>query len=323
MHRAWLVILLGLLQLVPRSARAEASRLAWQGPACLDSQVAFETRLSTLVKSADAARLGGSVSVTARGGGFEVQLSLTLGARALGERRFHARNCRAAAETAAVAAAMAAFSDDAAPPADGERQTDPPADRSGAWARKREPEPDFTRAPEPPAELPVRAQPRVGLLLFVQAGLLPSPVVGGALELGAGLAKRWSLAAQGGVSGKQARAQGDDRSISLRVWFGAARGCFAPLVTERVRLDACGGVQLLWIRGQGDGFDIDRSASLTTAAPLFALDLSLRAPQFLEWRVQTEGSVPLSRRRFLVDGREVARASPLTFSARVGPVLRF
>jgi hypothetical protein len=109
----------------------------------------------------------------------------------------------------------------------------------------------------------------------------------------------------------------------LRVFSGAARGCFAPLAGERLRLDACGGTQLLWIRGHGEGFDIDRSASLITAAPLFALDLSLQAPQFLEWRVQAEGSVPLSRRRFLVDGREVARASALTFSARVGPVLRF
>jgi hypothetical protein len=318
MHWARLVILLGLVQLAPRSVRAEASRLAWQGPACLDRQAAFEARLSKLVKPADAARLGGSVSVTARDGGFEVQLSLTLGTRALGERRFHARNCRTAAETAAVAAAMAAFSDDAALSADRKRETELAPDGSGAWARKREPEPEFTRARPPPADLPVRAQPRVGLLLFAQTGLLPSPVVGGALELGAG-----SLAAQGGVSGKQTRAQGNERSVFLRVWLGAARGCFAPFVTERVRLDACAGVQLFWIRGRGDGFDIDRSASLTTAAPLFALDWSLRAPQFLEWRVQAEGSVPLSRRRFLVDGREAARASALTFSARLGPVLRF
>jgi hypothetical protein len=321
MRRVWLVILLGLFQLAARSARAEVSRLAWQGPACLDSQAAFEARLAALVKPADAASLSGSVTVTAAGDGFEVQLSLGLGPRALGERRFQAGTCKAAAETAAVAAAMAAFSRDLAPPAAGERQAAP--DNSGAWARQPDPEPDFKRARTRPAERGLRVQPRVGLLAFVQAGLLPSPVVGGALELGVGLGKRWSLAAQGGLSGEQERAQGDHRRTFLRLRWGAARGCFAPFTAGRVRLDACGGVQLLWIRGYGEGFDIDRSASLALAAPLFALDLSVRAPEFLEWRVQAEGSVPLSRQRFLVDGREVARAAALTFSARLGPVVRF
>lgn len=315
------MIWLGLVQLAPRGARAEASKLAWHGPACLTSQAAFEERLTQLVKPVDAARLSGGVAVSARGDGFDVQLSLALGGRPLGERHFQARTCKAAAETAAVAAAMAAFSDDAALPAAGARESSP--DNSGAWARERDPEPDFSRQRARPAGRPVRAQPRAGLLAFAQAGVLPSPVVGGALELGVGLGRRWSLAVQGGVSGAQEHDHGTERSTFLRVLFGAARGCFAPLAAERVRLDACTGVQLLWIRGHGEGFDIDRSASLATAAPLVALDLSLQAPEFLEWRVQAEGSAPLSRRRFLVDGRELARAAALTFSVRLGPVLRF
>jgi hypothetical protein len=323
MHRAWLVILLSLLQLTARSARAEASKLAWQGPACLDSQTVFEARLGALVKPADAAHLSGSVVVTGRGSGFEVQLSLLLGERALGERRFLAGSCKAAAETAAVAAAMAAFSDEAATPAGGERAPETSPESSRAWAQKRDPEPDFSREPARSPERPVLAQPRVGLLAFVQAGLLPLPVLGGAIELGVGLGKRWSLAAQGGVSAVQERSHGSERTTFLRLLFGTARGCFAPFAAERVRLDACVGVQLLWIRGHGRGFDIERSASLTTAAPLLALDLSLRAPEFLEWRVQAEGSAPLSRRRFLVDGREMARPAALTFSARLGPVVRF
>jgi hypothetical protein len=321
MHWAWLVILLGLFQLAPRSARAEPSKLAWQGPECLASQAAFEARLGELVKPADAVRLNGSVTVTDLGGIFEVQLSLALGARALGERSFQARSCEAVAKTAALAAAMAAFADDAVPLAASEPAASP--DGSGAWLKKPDPQPDFSRDRPPPPPRPLRVEPRVGLLAFMQAGLLPAPVVGGALELGMGLGKRWSLAVQAGVSSEQERAQGAQRSTFLRVLAGAARACFAPLALGRVRLDGCGGLQLLWLRGHGQGFDIDRSASLATAAPLFALDLSLRAPAFLEWRVQAEGSVPLSRRRFLVDGREVARASTLTFSARLGPVVRF
>lgn len=323
MHRVWFVILLGLLQLVPRCARAEAAKLTWQGPACLDAQAAFAARLAALVKPADAARLSGSVAVTQSNEDFQVQLSLWLGARALGERRFRARSCKAAALAAAVAAALAAFSDDSQPVADESSTPPAPAGDSGAWSKKRGPEPDFSSPRTPPAERPAPVQPRLGLLAFMQAGLLPSPVVGGVLELSVGLGKRWSLAGQAGVSREQERAQGAERSAFLRVLLAVARGCFAPFVSERARLDACAGAQLLWIRGHGKGFLIERSASLATAAPLFALDVSLRAPEFLEWRVQAEGSVPLSRRRFLVDGREVARASALTFSARLGPVVRF
>lgn len=331
MHRVWLVILLSLLQLASNDARAEAAKLTWQGPACLDGEAAFEARLAALVKPADAVRLSGSVAVRQSADGFQVQLSLWLGARALGERRFEARTCQAAAETAAVAAAMAAFSDDSQPIADpsvppapaADSASPAPAGASRAWSQKREPEPDFSRERPPPAPKPTSAEPRLGLLAFAQAGLLPSPVVGGVLEPSVGLGKRWSVAVQAGVSSEQEQARGAGRSAFLRVLLGAARGCFAPFVSERARLDACGGLQLLWLRGRGKGFAIDRSASLSTAAPLFALDFSWRAPEFLEWRLQAEGSLPLSRRRFLVDGREVARAAAVTFSARLGPVVRF
>lgn len=325
-----LVILLGLFQLVSRGARAEAPRLVWQGPDCRAEQAAFEARLSALVKPADAARLSGSVAVAARGGGFEVQLSLALGARALGQRRFRAATCKAAAETAAVAAAMAAFSEEAAAPAQERAPEASPVAMdvqapatTEARASKPDLAPDSRNVLAGPAAREVLAQPRVGLLLFAQSGVLPSPVLGAALELGVGLGKRWSLAVQGGVTAAQERAQGAGRSTFWRVLAGAARGCFAPFAAGRLRVDACSGVQLLWIRGHGQGFDVDHTASLVTAAPLLALDLSLQAPAFLEWRVQAEGSAPLSRRRFFVDGREAARAAALTFSARFGPIVRF
>ncbi|MES1188766.1 MAG: hypothetical protein ABUL60_33435 [Myxococcales bacterium] len=324
------MILLGLFQLVSRGARAEAPKLAWQGPDCLAEQAAFEARLSALVKPADAARLSGRVAVAARGGGFEVQLSLALGARALGQRRFRAATCKAAAETAAVAAAMAAFSEEAAAPAAEPAPEAPPAVTEARAPNTTEappPKPDLapssSRGFARPAAPAVLAQPRVGLLLFTQTGVLPSPVLGGVLELGVGLGKRWSLAVQGGVTAAQERAQGAGRSTFWRVLAGAARGCFAPFAAGRLRVDACSGVQLLWIRGHGQGFDVDHTASLATAAPLLALDLSLKAPEFVEWRVQAEGSTPLSRRRFFVDGREAARAAALTFSARFGPIVRF
>jgi hypothetical protein len=216
---------------------------------------------------------------------------------------------------------MAAFSEAAAPP--GEKNAEAAGGDLRAWQQRPDPEPDFSRERRRPAARELRVQPRVGLLGFVQRGVLPALAVGGALELGMAVGRRWSFAVQGGVSAEQEHAAGEGRRSLLRLFAGTARACVAPLAVARLRLDVCSGLQLLWLRGHGDGFDVDRSASLTAAAPLLSFDVSVKAPEVLEWRAELEGSLPLSRQRFLVDGGQAARADAVTFAARVGPVVRF
>jgi hypothetical protein len=76
-------------------------------------------------------------------------------------------------------------------------------------------------------------------------------------------------------------------------------------------------------RGRGDGFDSNRAATLTSFAPMLGAHVSVRAPSYIEWRGELSGALPLSRRRFLVDGNEVARAGAVVAAARLGAVLRF
>ena len=152
---------------------------------------------------------------------------------------------------------------------------------------------------------------------------MPLPSLGVAAELGLGFAEHWSIALLGGVGLEQERVLEAERRIFLRVFSGVLRGCYAPVALHSSRLSVCTGAQLLWIRGHGSGFDISRSASLVALAPLLAFDFSMNWPTFVEWHAELEGSVPLSRQRFLVEGEEVARSDTSIFSLRLGPVVRF
>jgi hypothetical protein len=283
----------------------------------------FAARLEQLVDAKDRARLSGSVTIARRGTTLETNLVLVLDGRELGQRRFETPSCQKAAEASAVAAALAVFAaSEAQEPAP--ETVGSTAPRANIWALGADPVPDFTRDRRP-APLPASRglEPRVGLLGAVHLGVLPELAPALALELGLAFGSRWSATVSGTVSGEQERIVDEGRSAALRVISGEGRACFAPLVGSKVRLDGCAGVALWWLRGHGQRFDVNRSASLFALAPLLAADLSLRAPRFIEWHLQLQASAPLARARFLVDEREINRARPLTASLRLGPFVRF
>jgi len=311
MRRSW-ALACSLIS-VSRAAPA-APDLRWAGPECGDAQPTFESKLAALVAPSDRAQLSGQVSIERRGAALSVTLSLELGEKPLGERRIEVKTCAAAAETAAVAASLAVFS--------GAEASSPPAPEANPVAPfEREPSP---RPEPPPPPAPARVSPelRAGLLATVDGRALPALAPGAAVEVGLGLG-RFSAAISGGATLAQDHALDAAESARLRLWSGQVRGCYAALRAEPVRFDTCVGLRGLWMRGQGQGFAVNRDGSLSALAPALELDISLRVPPPIEWRFELEAAVPLARPRFVVRSREAAQLEAVTWAARLGPMLRF
>ena len=300
-------------------ARAQEPRFAWRGPDCASDAPLLESRLTELVEPRDRERLTGAVAVTRNADHYDVEVTIDLDDRPLGTRRFEANSCARAAETAAVAASLAVFDGEGEPKGAAESGISP-----DIWTRRPDPTPDFSRprpAPKPHPQALLEA--RVGLLGLVEIGALPKPAWGGTLELGLGVGKRWSFVALGSMTTEQRHPLNEQQSVHLSLLSAAAKACTALQLRPRYRFDGCAGARLSQARGRGEGFDVNRTATLTWVAPLLGLELSVRAPSFIEWRWELEGAVPLSRRRFLVDGSEVSRATAVVAAARLGAVLRF
>lgn len=315
------VLVLGAVTAMASSvARADAFTLTWSSPECASSSSVFETRLATLVTAEERARLSGNVNVErGEGGKLTVTLSLLLAGTPLGERRIDVRSCREAAETAAVTTSLAVFAAAETQPAPAAPASAPrEAPRGTPSERASASQADMMSAPSSKTERP---QLVVGLFGGVDGGVLPSPAPAVAVELGGALG-RWSVGVLAAGSAEQDVALARGTAL-LRSWSAAARGCWAPLVQERVRLDACVGARWWWLRGRGQDLPVNRAGSLSAFAPLLAAGLALRGPGPFEWLLELEASAPLSRRRFMVGEREVARVDVVTWSGRLGPVVRF
>jgi hypothetical protein len=314
------MLLLACAALQSQRAHAERRRFEWQGPDCLTNVAMFHGRLETLVGEADLRRLSGRVGVARQGERWLVELTIDLDGKRLGKRHFDAKSCDEASETAAVAASMAVFDGVNA----GEAAT-----ASGLspdiWRRRADPEPDFT--PELPARTPeptARIEPRLGVLGVAAVGALPRPAFGAGVEGELAFGdQRYSAALIGSVTAQQERRVDERKSVTLRAFAATIRGCAAPAWGTAYRIDGCAGLGFTMVRGRGNGFDVNRSASLLWVAPLLGSNLSLRAPRYIEWRLEFDASLPLSRRRFLADGEQVSRPAVLVLGLRFGPILRF
>jgi hypothetical protein len=320
MQRARLAMMLLAAGTFASRARADALPFTWNGPECGTSAPLLERRLLELMEERDRERLSGSVAVTRNAGLYGVELSVALDGRPLGSRRFEAKSCAGTAETAAVAASLAVYEGEGPPPGAAESGVSP-----DIWTRRPDPVPDFARpapAPQAAPELPLLL-PKLGLFGQVELGVLPEPAWGGAISLELGVGRRWSFGVQGSMTGEQRQLRQEPAAVYLSSRSGMARVCLAPVVDEQYRIDGCAGARMTQTRGRGEGFDLDRSATLSFVAPLLAAGFSVRAPRMLEWRWELDGSLPLARRRFLVDGDEVARPDALVGALRLGVVLRF
>ncbi|RYZ03446.1 MAG: hypothetical protein EOO73_28020 [Myxococcales bacterium] len=329
MRRAWAFITLGLLVLSASGvARASAPSLQWKGEACAGAQPAFADKLQALLPPPELQQLSGQVEVRRANGSLAVLLTLRLGEQLLGQRRVEVSSCQAAAETAALVASMAVF--DAVPqgapspaPRDSAEPVAPSAPAPAAAPIRSERATGATRPPVPRSPRILPLELRLGLLGVVQRGTLPQLAPGAALVVGLGVGERWSVLASAFASWPQRRPTGDGSVVELRSFSFGARGCFAPAASVRLRLDLCAGMHAESIRGEGEGFDVSRSGSLTALAPLVAAAVSLRAPSALEWRAELQSAFPLSRQSFVVRSQPVARSEALSLGVRLGALVRF
>jgi hypothetical protein len=319
MRSAWFALMLLAADAVALPVHAKEPRFAWRGPDCATSAPLLEQRLTELVEPGDRDRLAGAVAVARTAKRYGVELTIEVDGRRLGSRRFEAKSCAEAAETAAVAASLAVYDGTGEPKGVSNTGISP-----DIWTKHPEAAPELTHRPRvPPARRRTVLQARVGILGALELGALPKPAGGGALALELGLGERWSLAARGSVIAEQRQPVRDQKVVFLSAVSGSGRVCLAPLSGTQYRLDGCAGAQLMQARGRGEGFDASHSATLTWAAPLLGVDFSFLAPRYLEWRWELDGSLPLSRRRFLVDGSEVSRAAVVVVGIRSGVVVRF
>ena len=319
MRCAWFALMLFAAEAFAARAHAGDARFAWRGPDCVSSATLLDHRLAQLVEAQDRKRLAGRVAVRRSVDRYDVEVTIELDGRPLGTRRFEADSCARAAETAAVAASLAVYDGEGEPKGAAESGISP-----DIWTRRPDPTPDFAQPrPAPKAPPPPLLEARVGVLGSLDLGALPKPAWGGALELQLGVGQRWSFAVLGHMTSEQVRPVRAPQTVHLSALSGTSMACVAPLLAARYRLDGCAGAKLTQTRGRGNGFDVDRAASLTWLAPLLGLGFSVRAPSAVEWRLELDGTAPLARHRFLVDGREVARAAVVVAAMRLGAVLRF
>jgi hypothetical protein len=308
----------GAIATTPR-ARAEGNRWNWEGPNCRASAPLFHSRLGKLLGDAELRRLSGRVRIARRTKPWVVDVSIELDGRHLGDRRFEAKSCEAAAETAAVTASLAVFEVTDPAPEEPVKQTPvvaPP--------RAEEPAAEAPARPAPPRVEPEPlVEPRLGALGALEIGGLPQSALGAGVLAELGFAARHSVGLMGTITAEQERELGDGRSVASRLLSMTGRACSALASGGRYRVDGCAGAHFMTVLGQGAGFDVNRTGSLQWVAPMLAVSASLRAPSVVEWRLEVDASLPLSRRRFLVDGEEVSRPDALLFGLRLGPVLRF
>lgn len=313
------MLLLACAVLTSQRAHAGRGRFEWQGPDCPTGEPLFQSRLEKLVGEQDLQRLSGRVGIARQGERWIVELTIDLDGKHLGQRRFDAKNCEDAAETAAVAASMAVFDGGAAPEAAAASGISP-----DIWTRRADPLPDFTpERPAPTPAPPARFEPRLGVFGVAAVGALPRPVLGAGVAGELAFTPRYSTALIGSVTAEQERKVGEGRSANLRALAATGRACAAPARGPAYRIDGCAGISFVMVRGRGNDFDVNRSASLLWLAPLLGLNLSLRAPRYIEWRLELDAALPLSRRRFLADGAQVSRPDVVVLGLRLGPVLRF
>jgi hypothetical protein len=251
-----------------------------------------------------------------------------------GERTVEATTCAGVAEAAAVVLAIALLSPAAAaetpaatraPVRDLERGPPSRASRAGPALLRSQP-PFIPPQDAASGATPAAHQVAFGMSAIGDAATLPSPAVGAS----------FTLAWQPGRARIELEARTWAPQTHTLEAFAAgarfsmtslgARGCWAVWRSAlgRVEFGACAGVDLQRVAAPGRGVDSSYDASAAWAALTPGGLGRLVLTPWLALRARLEGSVPLSRPRFVIEGAgDLHRPAALSAGAAFGMELSF
>ncbi len=293
-------------------ARADdpSAFLTWTAPASCPSRDDVARQIRGAAGAELPPGLRARAAVQEANGGWRADVELSEGGEA-SSRHVEGETCRAVADAVAVMVAIA-VTPDAAPPA---APPPPPPPR-------RAPPPPRDRAPANPLR-PWRYA--FGAAFLADAGTLPSVGYGGELT-GAWAPSRLELEADVRAlapTRKSLSPSSPTQGATFTFAGGGVRGCYL-VVTGRVDLAPCAGVDGEWLFASGFGTSHDTSGSGGTATLSLGARLTLRLTPHVGVRAGVDVAAPLVRAAYQIsDGGEVYHRSPVAGRAVVGPVLTF
>ncbi len=314
---------------LPQVAHADGPldvTLAWDAPdGCMSRDEAQATLGRLLVGSIAHEALDAEVKITVDPRGkYRARLRTHLrGVR--GERTLSAASCRLVASAATLVLALTLDPTlSVEPPRD---EPDPPPS-----APLPAPAPSERAPPEPPAPAPAAATRAptpvavtIGASGLLDVGLLPSPAPGG--EARVAVAIGWATFVAGGAlfaSQSASRDGSPSKGGRFTLLAASLRGCAGAPVTPALRANACVGVEVDRIHGEGFGVTSPNAVSKVWLAPRAGAELTWRPVWRFAITAGGDAVAPLDRPTFALENvGAVHRPSPLGFRAALGLAIAF
>jgi len=301
------------------AAEPHTVTLSGTAPGC-PGESYLNDRVARLV-GADVREAAAHVSVTPSAGRYDVVVSVRRNETS-GERRFSADTCALAVDAAALVVAISIFPEraleltqraESSNPNEASTSPSPPAPREERAERA----PPVAPAPSP--RLSVGLHASIGAAAFATS--LPRPAVGPAGALGVSLG---SLAFDvfGAVFDSQTVQSIETQSAELSMQSVGVRGCYA---TGRgaVAYGGCAAVVTVRLAGSGRGTDRTYDDAAIYWGPALGALFRVRVVNPFWLRLQGDFFVPVARRPFLLDTREIHRPAAADVSTFLGPEISF
>lgn len=291
------------LLLAPAAQAAASALVEWEAPeACPSATDVFERLSASLGYEPQTlgklSRVRGNVVPSTHG--YRLSLEVDESGRR-SSRWLEAPSCEDLVDAAVLAITLALAPENAAPRAVASGSAGAATDDATATARQTDARSAPASAPDAASGgAPVRGVASLGMV--AELGALPDPALGVTVSAGAEW-PAWSLEAYGASFGGQRVAARPDQYVELELNVAGLRGCRRWL-QQPFALDTCGELEA----GRWEAFGVDllaaRRARELWLAPGVALAASIELIPGLTLQLRSDGVLPLTRRRYIVNENE-------------------